>query len=57
MKLRYEFDNIEYHLCRCPLRRKDWKSYCLEIGENCDGDLKNRPDFCPLVEVNDEKEI
>ena len=54
MKFRFEFDDCEY----CPLTTSEYEPLCrCDEVLFCKGVMNNRPIDCPLVEVNDEKEI
>jgi hypothetical protein len=60
-KFRYEFKEFEVIRCACPLWWTDNSSHiCIHASiyhgpceMTCEGDLKNRPEWCPLVEVKD----
>ena len=50
-KFNYTFEqHVVYE--DCPLSRD---GVCFDDDRLCDGDLDERPDWCPLVEVKDEE--
>lgn len=52
---RYDFKQQQSIYTRCPMCRDDesWaESYCWESGDDCEGKLDDRPDWCPLKDLS-----
>ena len=56
-KFNYSFEYDDDNDDRCPLARLEMYCrhnyyYCYNKGQKCKGKLEDRPEWCPLVEVN-----
>jgi hypothetical protein len=57
-KFRYEFEYDDNKDDICILRDTTSSiDFCIDKQKRCKGKLEDRPVFCPLVEVKDDKEI
>jgi len=61
MKLIFEIDTEKEKNCRCSCWDYNYDNICglspFDDTQYCDGILTNRPKWCPLVEVQQKREI
>jgi hypothetical protein len=55
-RFRYEFEYNDDNDDRCILRQIESDvGYCYHLGIKCKGKFEDRPTWCPLVEVKEDK--